>query len=236
MVPTDLDGDLRFRELGLRQTPDLHRSMLDIDAVMSSLARRRTLFHSEADFQHELAWELRSTIPSASVRLEIPIATSTGSLHLDCFIRDGDRRAAIELKYKTRKLTTELNGEKFNLLDQSAQDIGRYDFLNDIVRLERISSEMAHCEGYAILLTNDSAYWKAPASDTTVDAAFRLADARIVYGSLAWGEMASAGTKRDREQALIIRGTYKLAWRVFATPFEGRYGVFRYLAVRVGEV
>ena len=36
---------------------------------MAALARMRPLFHSEADFQHAFAWQLRSAHPDARIRL-----------------------------------------------------------------------------------------------------------------------------------------------------------------------
>lgn len=43
--------------------------ILDVQAVMQSLSVKRPIFHSEADFQHALAWELQSEFPKASIRL-----------------------------------------------------------------------------------------------------------------------------------------------------------------------
>ena len=44
--------------------------MLDIHGLMSKLRKRRPIFHSEADFQHALAWEIHLANPSHQVRLE----------------------------------------------------------------------------------------------------------------------------------------------------------------------
>jgi hypothetical protein len=47
--------------------------MFPIDAIMTSLAQSRPVFHAEADFQHAFAWELHKELPSAQVRLELPV-------------------------------------------------------------------------------------------------------------------------------------------------------------------
>ena len=41
-----------------------------LDQVLPALARRRPIFHSEADFQLALAWEIQTARPAAGVRLE----------------------------------------------------------------------------------------------------------------------------------------------------------------------
>ena len=86
---------------------------------------------------------------------------------------------AVELKYKTRKLLVELDGEAFSLASHSAQDIGRYDFIKDIFRLEKIVPSLENCVGHAIMLTNDSSYWTSH-SKSTVDEAFRLTEGRVL--------------------------------------------------------
>ena len=87
--------------------------------------------------------------------------------------------------------------------------------------------------GYAVLLTNDSSYWKAPTQRDTVYAAFRVNEGRVVSGELARAARASSGTVGDRESPIQIRGSYRLRWQEYSS-FPGKsYGSFRYLAVSV---
>ena len=51
----------------------------------------------------------------------------------------------------------------------AAQDCGRSDFCKDIQRLEDVVSVQSDIIGYAIFLTNDSAYWNESRKDQTVD-------------------------------------------------------------------
>jgi hypothetical protein len=48
--------------------------MSDLEALVAAaldrLAQRRPIFHSEADLQLALAWELQTSYPDAAVRLE----------------------------------------------------------------------------------------------------------------------------------------------------------------------
>ena len=207
--------------------------MIDIDGLMGSLADSRKVFHSEADFQHALAWHIHQAMPEGQVRLEVDVMQVEHQRRfLDIWLPvEG---IAIELKYKTRGLELEQDDEPFVLRNQSAQDQGRYDFLLDIQRLELMRSNLEQCKAaYAVLLTNDSSYWKVPTHRDTVDADFRVHEGRAVSGALAWAARASSGTVGGRKSPIQIRGSYRLRWREYSN-FPGKsYGSFRYLAVSV---
>ena len=110
---------------------------LDVDEIMSHLSERRPIFHSEADFQHELAWQLHDK--GYAVRLEYPYSykepdgsspekeTSGYRQALDIWL--SKENIAIELKYPTRGLKCkDLEGESFELRDHGGQPLRRYDF------------------------------------------------------------------------------------------------------------
>lgn len=44
--------------------------MIYIASLLLSLAVEKPIFHSEADFQHALAWRIHTVMPDAKVRLE----------------------------------------------------------------------------------------------------------------------------------------------------------------------
>jgi hypothetical protein len=200
---------------------------------MRRLAESRPLFHSEADLQHAFAWELHQMVPELDVRLEVPLRTPVGSTYVDVLARSASTQMAIELKYKTRALQTAVNGEEFVLLNQAAQDIGRYDFFKDISRIEAFVAGNSRRIGYALFLTNDSAYWKAPASLTHGYAAFAMNEGRQVSASLAWGESASPGTRCGREAEIAIAGAYALQWKSYSSIEVNSYGVFKYICIEV---
>ncbi len=208
-------------------------AMLPLHDLLTALAAERPVFHSEADFQHAFAWLLQCTHADLSVRLEVPTRAERSVLHLDVLVSDASQRLAIELKYKTRALAVTCKSEEFRLADQAAQDCGRYDFVKDIQRLERLGAADREMSGCAILLTNDSAYWQQPRPADAVDAAFRLNPGRTISGELAWRRRASAGTVRGREKALTLAGRYAVAWRDYSNASSARYGTFRYLAIEV---
>ncbi len=210
--------------------------MVPVIDVLTSLAKKRPIFHSEADFQHAFAWEIHQRLPHASIRLERPIPIRPSPLHLDVWVKDKGRVSVSELKYKTRALRFEVGGEPFALKDQSAQDLYRYDFIKDVQRLERVVAHEKNTVGYAVLLTNDSAYWAGQTQRPTVDANFRLYEGRVLRGTLQWGAGAAEGTKRGREESLKLRGKYTVNWKEYPPAPEmsdRRYGRFRYLVIEI---
>lgn len=205
---------------------------LDIHPIMRRLSESRPVFHAEADFQHALAWAIHATFPDSRVRLEFnPFAQDDRRSYLDIWL--ADTGVALELKYKTRALTTEIDEERFDLRDQSAQNHGRYDFLRDVQRLERIVNEGKARAGCAVMLTNDSYYWRAPRPSYPEPsyAAFRIHEGRRVRGELKWNRQ-SGGTK-GRESPIRLTGDYAMRWQDYSNLESATNVAFRYLAVAV---
>lgn len=210
--------------------------MFDLTAILAQLRTKRPLFHSEADFQHALAWQIHEQFPMYSMRVEYPMQPGRQE-HLDILVLDQIEALAIELKYKTASLFSVVNGELYSLKNHSAQDCGRYDFVADIERLEQFVSEQKIATGYAILLTNNSSYWNPPRDRDCVDAKFRVHEGRVISGALSWHPAAAKGTTRGREKPINIKGTYSFLWRdycnIVANPGTKGYGEFRQLAVKI---
>lgn len=205
--------------------------MLDIHGVLDRLAGDRPVFHSEADFQHALAWRIHQENPTARIRLE---TRPQRGVRLDLLVDLSGERTAIELKYFIRRFTAVVHDELYDLPDQGAHDISRYDFVKDIVRVETcIRSGFAN-HGWALALSNDPGYWGAGRKPDPIDNAFRLHDGRTLNGVLTWGPRAGAGTMRSREQELSLSGSYACAWRHYSEiKEETNRTAFRYLAVKV---
>ena len=203
---------------------------LDIHLVMAKLAERRPIFHSEADFQFALAWQIHKMTPDCEVRLEKPftIGGDKKSMHLDIWLPNTG--TAIELKYGTRGLRDEFDGELFALKD-GARDLCRYDFVKDIQRIERVvDAPRGSAPGYAILLANDHLLWEPRPGG--IDAAFHLHEGRRLEGSMTWAKSAGKGSTKGKESPLVLRGSYALHWKTYPA-LPGKYGGFRYLAVEV---
>jgi len=210
--------------------------MIDIDKTMQKLSKIRPVFHSEADFQHSLAWEIHKTMPGSKMRLEYPFRHKRTN-HLDIFAFNIKEKVAIELKYKTNLSFIRTGEGAFYLKGHGAQDLGRYDYWRDVGRLEEFVSTRDKCVGYAILLTNDSSYWNLSNRDSTVCDDFRVSESRNVSGILRWGESAGKGTTKNRETPVSIVGNYTCNWHDYSNFQQGEYVegglIFRYLLLEI---
>lgn len=214
-------------------SPYRRDKMIDIIEILDTLGKERPVFHSEADFQHALAWIIHEKHPEFNVRLEKRLSLNGLKIYVDIFVykENGQHFVVIETKYKTKRLSTTFDGEEFELKDHSAQDCSRYDFLKDIWRIERILRRYRNGYGIAIFLTNDPLYWLPPRDANTIDELFRIHEGRMVTGILSWREGTSKGTMSGREEPITLAGEYRLKWRDFSR-IPVKYGKFRYLLVQ----
>ena len=206
---------------------------MDIDAVLKQLKNKRPIFHSEADFQFALAWELQQQYLDASLRLEYP-SPGDPQKHIDILVRLGNDVYPIELKYKKAKFRAVVNGEQYSLTDHSAQDLGKYDFVKDICRIEAFREHISgHREGYAIFLTNDPSYWNSPRKAIAGDAAFSVHHGAVKEGTMFWGPSMNEGSIKGREAPLVLSGSYRIDWHDYSRVDDTKKSVFMYAVVRV---
>ncbi|MEV6236971.1 hypothetical protein [Lentzea sp. NPDC051838] len=205
---------------------------IDMIEALSGLAGQRPIFHSEADFQHALAWRLHEMYPSARIRLE---TRPVRDIRLDLLVQVDGARVAVELKHLTSGFSGVVDGESFELPSQAAQDISRHDVIKDVVRLERLVAGGHADVGWSVTLTNDAGYWSPGRKLDPIDAAFRLHEGRSLSGTLSWATNAGAGTTRTRDVPLVLAGTYACQWRPYSEVVDsrGRLKPFRYLCVVV---
>lgn len=206
-------------------------SKSDIQKILIELSEKRPVFHSEADFQHELGWMLHKKFPQSNIRLEKPyLKENSKTDYIDIFTNTGDKKYFMELKYKTKKLKpgqeiikTKGEEERFYLKEQGAQDCGRYDFWKDISRIESKVYENNNSLGYAIFLTNDVSYLKSP-KEKSYSYNFRTTDKRDdCSGSLGY----LLGYNKGRKEEIILKNFYKLEWQNY-----GNYG-FKFLLLEI---
>jgi len=204
-----------------------------IKQTLKELSQKRPIFHSEADFQHALAWEIHQKFNKIDIRLEKRfMVNELGEIYVDILLKIDDAAIAIETKYTTKKLEIKLNGEEFVLKNHSALDVRRYDFLLDMYRLEKLKSAGKVVIGYAVFLTNDPGYWKEPKRKNTNDENFRIHQGRKIKANetLQWAPNTSKGTKKGRERLLRFEKEYSFEWELYSkdTHYE-----FKYLLVEV---
>ncbi|QLQ36251.2 hypothetical protein [Micromonospora robiginosa] len=196
---------------------------------MAELSTERSLFHSEADFQHAFAWTVRRLDGGVRVRLAV---RQEQHEDLDLLCHGPGGRTAIELTYVTIRWNgaDPRTGEEYGLRSHTAAEIVRNRFVADVERLEALcGTGRDGTNGLALLLTNDHALWRAPATDQpTRDREFRLHNGRRLTGALRWGVDGRYFLPNERH----LTGDYRLDWQDF-TRLPGRHGQFRWLAVPV---
>jgi len=233
----------------------------DLVDILKRLAKKRPIFHSEADFQHAFAWEIHQRFNTIDIRLERRFEVVFGAnntadsqsvansdIYVDIWLKTCYETIAIETKYTTKelKITLQNNNENFSLKDHFALDIRRYDFLLDIYRLERLKSASKIDKGYAIFLTNNSAYWDPKKTkNNTNDKEFRIHENRTIKANqfLQWAPNTSKGTMKGRERPLIFDKGYSFKWKSYSSNHDFKFKwksdsrkydfEFRYLLVEV---
>jgi hypothetical protein len=58
-------------------------TIVELNQIIQKLANERPIFHSEADFQHGLAWLIHEEFPSCRMRLEVNPYTDGQRAYLD---------------------------------------------------------------------------------------------------------------------------------------------------------
>ncbi len=206
--------------------------MVNIQEILITSLKDRNIFHSEADFQHHLAWHIHTELQNPQLRLEYPLSKNGSNSWEYCdIVLKSPYNIGIELKYKTKRFTTKIEGESFELKNQSAQDIGRYGFLKDVKRLETWCKDGKINSGYAIILTNDSSYWTKPTKDDTKDKDFRLHNRKIINKlDLDWKKDTSKTTKKGRG-GFKLENEYSLEWKDVDSNVPNSN--FRYILLKV---
>jgi len=202
-----------------------------IERGLSALGKVRRVFHSEADFQHALAWTIREQNPDYPIRLEVPLRSSANS-HLDILILS-EKATALELKYHKGALKTSVDDEKFDLRGTAPRDVARYGFLKDIERLERFVRDFSISSGFALMLTNDPRLWSDPEIGKRIDREFDLSEARALNGHLNWAAHASPGSRVGGSEGIQLSRNYRCTWRPYSIVPNAKHGEFRYLLIQI---
>lgn len=215
-------------------------SIKTIKNTISELGRIRKVFHSEADFQHSLGLHLSKNC-DFEVRLEIPFliphyykeSDKKLKVELDIFLPK--EKIGLELKYKTEEATFRENGETFNLKQHGAQNLGRFDFFDDLRRLQLLKKENIIEKGYAIFLTNEPLYWR-PIQRKNFSSNFSMEDEKIIESNskLDWNGNPSEGSVTRKRlftnNPIIIENKHQLKWNEFSN-LKGTS--FKYLMIEI---
>lgn len=128
-----------------------------LKTTIEDFGSKGIIFDNEAQFQFELALKIKKEF-DCEIKLEKNTLTtkvkSTGKkkkFYSDIYVsaKDSNRVVVIELKYKTAEYK---NGDIF-LFDQGAPDLGRFDYIWDIHRLEWL---VYHGKGIQNLINDEN--------------------------------------------------------------------------------
>lgn len=210
----------------------------ELNKVIKSLSLRRPVFHSEADFQHELAIELANN--NYQVRLEVPREiTINGTLvraEIDLLIHKENFMTAIELKYVKTKSTIEHCGEVFQLKETWLSNLSRFDCFADCQRIEAFVDASYANVGYSIFLTNKADAWEKDISNKNNLAKFftihhdRNIDANVPidwYPNQPTKKSVSA-RRLSPYSPIILKRQRTIEWNEYSI-FESVHQKFKYL-------
>ncbi len=199
-------------------------NILDIEKCIKSLSDKRPIFHSEADFQVALAWEIQKGYPKANIRLEYPV----DKMNIDIVVFCGEKMIPIELKWLRTDFECCIkgadgeNGEKFKLALSGADAEVRYDCLKDIERIENISEICDDfVEGYTIWLTNSEKYWESPKNIEKTCKNFTVHHTANIKcnSTLEWSEHTDIKTIKKHEK-ISLKNSYTFSWEDYSIIAE----------------
>lgn len=205
--------------------------------TLEILSLRRPVFHSEADFQHELAIELNKN--GYKVRLEVPRTVSIKgvpvAVEIDLLVKS-EIWTAIELKYVKQRAEIEYDGESFNLLNSWGTNLSRFDCLSDLQRVEALVAAGDVKKGFTIFLSNVNKAWEVDNSrNQNLARNFSIHDGRDLKAGfeLNWHpEKPPAGSVTQKRlypfSPIVLTNAQKCMWRDYSDLGQ-RGGKFKYL-------
>ena len=209
-----------------------------LTALFAQLATHRPVFHSEADFQDELALKLSHA--GYRVRLEVPLTIQINGSYieaqLDLLVIDPDQqRTAIELKYVTAQRLIILEGETFNLKGNWGTNLSRFDGWADFRRVGAFVAAGHADKGFSVFLTSKEQPWNVDASQTdNLGQQFSMHEGRDVRANTVLDWVGKVGVNNVRGKRLPpyspIHATHRAvcSWKDYS-DIPGRNGRFRYL-------
>ena len=203
--------------------------------AMNTLSKKEQIFHSEADFQFRLGWELKVIDNSLEIVMERPYSNFSKRVHIDLIIIDtpNNKKYAIELKYATKFLKYTDKNDSYSLTNHNAQNQKRYDFYRDISRVEKLIQDKEINEGYTILLTNDLSYLLPHNGGASK---LNFSDNHsIAPGSYKLDDTASETDKKGRTNPIKINQTISCNWKTYIDKLKGskENQIFKYLILQI---
>lgn len=200
-----------------------------IARVLTKLSENpeRRVFHSEADFQFQLAWGLKEQ-EGFDVILEYSENISNNERNrVDIVIVKNNKYIPIELKYFTKP------HNNYKQLKQQNDTWRTYDYFEDLMRVESfVNTRDNSDEGYTIVLSNYNFFWQGNVKENVNYYDYRILHNReIKPRDYKWADSEAKSVKGTRrEKKIKIKGNYKFKWDTFfkEKDLEFKYMINRY--------
>lgn len=216
--------------------------------ILESFGKEKRIFQNEAQFQHELAIEIANNYLDEDTKVILELSSVTNVVmdrngkssrkkdESDIIIKNSKGEyIVVELKYKTIESSYGRNiyGD-IDLSYQGAADLGKYDYLKDIYRIEQFKEQQSitftinpvlkkYIAGYAIILTNENKYWlmSKELSFNNTDMNYCITDNDAIDNNiqLEWqiikkknGKEVGNGKPFKQRPPLQFRNKYKFKW------------------------
>lgn len=159
----------------------------DVENTIASFSKKDIIFQNEQQFQFELACEIKKKLSKNEEIIFEYVAYTSGKKKIKKYYIDliivnvvNGEYIPIELKYKTSEGKYTRFNSDIVLSGQGAEDLGRYDYLNDIKRIEDLKIKnknynykysnnllKKYVTGFAIIISNEKKYWKTTKASLT---------------------------------------------------------------------
>ncbi len=205
-----------------------------LDQINHALSVRRTYFTREQDIQLYLASYLLNTNFYNNVFIEyhvpgilVPpyLLSDESNSYIDIVLEKDNEFYPVEISYKTsaQPLQRLVFGQNVNILltQNSAQNIGCYDFWKDVKRIEFYESNFPLVKrGVVLFVSNDMNYQHAPSSSTAGYAPFSIYKGRQVAAGtlLNWNGNTTVANRRP---GFAVNYDYNINW--VQLPFDQQH-------------
>lgn len=193
--------------------------------VFAFLESYNELLFNERDFQMHLATWLRN---SANHYDDVDVEYYVPKTELDNYIWDSELRldivvkkdgeyCPVELKYKTKKVESQisrfdemLDDKVVVMKNQGAQDLGMYDFWKDVRRVELVRNRFERVKGgLAVFVTNDGFYTKG-SKESSNNYLFNMSAGKAHSKQKRWANPESTCAKTHPN--FEVEREYRIEW------------------------
>lgn len=221
-----------------------------IQEIYEEISEGSLVFANENQFQFELAWRIKTKYSGYDVLFEVVYLDDNRSSekdkknYTDLVVVDNDLKeyVSIELKYKTKQR----DSDDRLLKNQGAQDLGVYDYLKDLSRIEKLKEnslkqfefyekykDYKFDKGYAIILTNDKTYYEG-GKEEKYAMYFSIKHNAKKAGEMDWNRNLGKCVKgTDRDYPIFLSGNYDCIWNLEPDKNKNSGKEFYYLILEV---